>query len=126
MTADARKKLTKAQVSLADCPIGLFLKDGELCVKSEYGDNEGRIDAYIVSSGEFFWGGAKTRAQQRKVLVIPVDHRDLMNALELAIGHIDHMAAFIASQNAGYSFESLGEDSDNIRLPLAAFKGEQV
>lgn len=61
------------RVTLADCPIGLFMSEhGELCLKTEYGDNEGRIDAYIVSSGEFFWGGAKTRLEQRKVLVRPV------------------------------------------------------
>lgn len=57
-------------VSLASCPIGLFLDDcGQLCLKTEYGNNEGRIDAYIVSSGEFFWGAppqtiASQRAQQ--------------------------------------------------------------
>lgn len=62
-------------VTLADCPIGLFLADsGELCLKSEYGNNEGRIDAYIVSSGEFFWGAApQTIASQRMQMVRPVD-----------------------------------------------------
>ena len=59
-------------VTLADCPIGLFHYDGELCLKTEYGSNEGRIDAYIVSSGEFFWGGTNTPAAQRKVMVEPV------------------------------------------------------
>ncbi|MFC7663958.1 hypothetical protein ACFQWF_16365 [Methylorubrum suomiense] len=43
------------RVSLADCPIGLFLAvGGALCLKTEYADNEGRVDAYIVESGEFF------------------------------------------------------------------------
>lgn len=57
-------------VSLESCPIGLFMSDGgELCLKTEYGDNDGRIDAYIVSSGEFFWGGAKTKSEQRQVQV---------------------------------------------------------
>ena len=65
--------VTDASVALADCPIGLFLCNGELCLKTEYGDNDGRIDAYIVSSGEFFWGEAKTKADQRKVLVTPVE-----------------------------------------------------
>lgn len=36
-------------------------------------------------------------------------------ALTLAIRHIEHMAAWIAKQKAGYSFESLGEDMPGIR-----------
>lgn len=39
----------------------------------------------------------------------------LRRALATAIGHIDHMGAWIAKQNAGYSFESLGEDMQAIR-----------
>jgi hypothetical protein len=63
-------------VPLKDCPIGLFTaaESGELCLKTEYGNNEGRIDAYIVSSGEFFWGRQpQTIASQREQLVRPVD-----------------------------------------------------
>lgn len=57
-------------VSLASCPIGLFMSEGgELCLKTEYGDNNGRIDAYIVSSGEFFWGGTSEPIKQRQVQV---------------------------------------------------------
>lgn len=60
-------------VSLAACAIGLFESgNGELCLKTEYGSNEGRIDAYIVSSGELFWGGTVRPADQRKVIVQPV------------------------------------------------------
>jgi len=60
-------------VKLKDCPIGLFTSEhGALCLKTEYGDNEGRIDAYIVDSGEFFWGGTNNAAEQRQVLVTPV------------------------------------------------------
>ncbi len=40
-------------------------------------------------------------------------------ALKLAIQHIEHMAAWISAHNAGYSFESLGEDMPGIRA--AAF-----
>lgn len=62
------------EVKLCDCPIGLFMSaSGELCLKTEYGNNEGRIDAYIVSSGEFFWGSApQTIASQRAQMVTPV------------------------------------------------------
>jgi hypothetical protein len=65
----------KTTTTLARCPIGLFLcgKDRQLCLKTEYGNNEGRIDAYIVSSGEFFWGDApQTIASQRAQRVRPV------------------------------------------------------
>lgn len=39
-------------------------------------------------------------------------------ALKTAIQHIEHMAAWIEKQNAGYSFESLGEDMDRLRAAL--------
>ena len=66
-------------VTLAACPTGLFINEyGGLCLKTEYGDNNGRIDAFIVSSGEFFWGAApQTIASQRKSLVTPVDLDDI-------------------------------------------------
>jgi hypothetical protein len=52
----------------------LFTCDGELCLKTEYGNNDGRIDAYIVSSGEFFWGAQpQTIASQRVQMVRPVE-----------------------------------------------------
>lgn len=61
-------------VTLAECPVGLFLSAyGELCLKTEYGNNQGRIDAYIVSSGEFFWGGQpQTISNQRVQKVMPM------------------------------------------------------
>lgn len=63
-----------APITLAKCPIGLFTCQGELCLKTEYGNNEGRIDAYIVSSGEFFWGAQpQSVANQRAQMVTPVD-----------------------------------------------------
>ena len=63
-------------VTLAECPIGLFKsEDGELCLKTEYGNNDGRIDAFIVSSGEYFWGAApQTIASQRAQMVTPVEN----------------------------------------------------
>lgn len=63
------------QTTLAECPIGLFrAQSGELCLKTEYGDNNGRIDAYIVSSGEMFWGAPpQTVASQRASVVTPVE-----------------------------------------------------
>lgn len=69
----------KPMVTLAQCPIGLFMAGDELCLKTEYGNNEGRIDAYIVSSGEFFWGTApQTIANQRMQMVEPIDAEALL------------------------------------------------
>ena len=73
------------QTTLAECPIGLFLADsGELCLKTEYGNNEGRIDAYIVSSGEFFWGKQpQTIANQLAQIVRPVSDDEVDAFLEV-------------------------------------------
>lgn len=40
---------------------------------------------------------------------------EIEQALKLAVFHIEHMAAWIGRQNAGYSFEGLGEDMPSIR-----------
>lgn len=48
---------------------------------------------------------------------------DMLSALKTAIGHIEHMAAFIAAQKAGYSFEGLGEDVPGIRAAIAKAEG---
>lgn len=45
-------------------------------------------------------------------------------SLRLAISHIEHMSKWITAQNAGYSFESLGEDMDAIRAGLASFESQ--
>ncbi len=73
------------RVTLAECPAGLFLADsGALCLKTEYGDNEGRIDAYIVESGEFFCGHApQTIASQRQQMVRPVPLEQIADALTI-------------------------------------------
>lgn len=57
-------------VKLKDCPIGLFIKGDTLCVKTEYGN-----ESYIVWSGEYFWGGAKTKAEMGEVLVLPINDK---------------------------------------------------
>src|SRR5713226_1282015 len=43
----------------------------------------------------------------------------MSDALKTAIQHIEHMAAWITAQNAGYSFEALGEDMPGIRAAAA-------
>jgi hypothetical protein len=72
------------QTTLADCPVGLFVSaSGTLCLKTEYGNNEGRIDAFIVSTGEFFWGAApQTIASQRAQMVTPVSDEQVAAFME--------------------------------------------
>lgn len=67
------------EVTLAECPIGLFVSaDGELCVKTEYGGHPGPIQAYIVSSGEFFWGAQPQTVQsQWSQMVRPVTDEEV-------------------------------------------------
>ena len=47
------------------------------------------------------------------------ENEELRKALDRALGHIDHMAAFFGDQNMklglGYSFEALGEDIGDLR-----------
>ncbi len=50
------------RLTLRTAPPGLLLTDrGQLLFKSEYGDNDGRLDIFIVSSGEFYWGECQDR-----------------------------------------------------------------
>lgn len=55
-------------VSLSECRPGLFLFEKCLGFKSEYGN-----DAFVVSSGEYFWGGAKSREDRDALRVVPVE-----------------------------------------------------
>lgn len=58
---------------LIDAPVGLFLsKEGELCMKTEHIADWG-FEAYIVRSGETYWGGAKTAKERNNLDVTPVD-----------------------------------------------------
>ena len=73
-------------VTLAECPPGLFLWNGTLGFKSEYGAVEhvgisphhqqwkvgNRADAYCADSGEYFWGGTSNHDDRAKLLVYPI------------------------------------------------------
>lgn len=65
-------KPPEGKVSLRDCPPGLFLFSGILGFKSEYGQ-----DAYVVESGEFFWGGTSTHEERLKLEVKPITSAEL-------------------------------------------------
>lgn len=58
---------------LSDCPPGLFLFNGGVCFKSEYSTAGGSPDAYVVSSGEYFWGGTADRAARDALVVTPIE-----------------------------------------------------
>ena len=81
---------------LDDAPIGLFWYKDTLALKTEYRSNEGRIDAYIVSSGEFFWGEQpQTIESQNNCMVRPVlDAESRLNATE-------RLSAGFAADSAG-------------------------
>lgn len=59
-------------MSLAKLPAGsLFLFGGSIALKTEY-FTEGAIDAYIVESGERFWGGTSTAIELNALIVVPL------------------------------------------------------
>jgi hypothetical protein len=59
--------------TLRECPPGLFLFGEAIGFKSEYAhDNTGSPDAYVVESGEYFWGGESIREMRDKLMVVPI------------------------------------------------------
>ena len=57
---------------LCDVPVGLFLFEDTLCLMTEYSNEGCGREAYIVSSGETFWGGAKSKEERANLDVTPV------------------------------------------------------
>jgi hypothetical protein len=73
------------KVRLCDMEPGLFLYgDDCLAVKTEYITDSGRIEAYIVSTGEYFHGGTKTAAEQRILMVQPLKVEPLVRCKDCA------------------------------------------
>lgn len=66
------------KVRLADLEPGTLFLFGDDCLalKTEYMTESGRIEAYIVGSGEIFHGGANTAAEQRTLIVQPLKVED--------------------------------------------------
>ena len=76
---------------LIDAPIGIFRFDGELVLKTEYyseNKQSGKYipDCYIVRTGEYFWGGAKTANELNNLDVEPVDFAELLSTVTDTIG----------------------------------------
>lgn len=59
------------RTTVAKCPIGLFLWNETLCLMTEYSSDSNQRDSYIVSSGEYFWGGAGTSVERARLMVTP-------------------------------------------------------
>jgi hypothetical protein len=73
---------------LDEAPIGLFMSDGELCLKTEYREPNGAISAFIVSSGEFFWGPSpQSVATQNAADVRPISEDAVVQFL-IASGEV--------------------------------------
>lgn len=71
-------------VTLAECPPGLFLFGNTLGFKSEYMSPSThvpggyKVDAYVVESGEFFWGGTSNPREREVLLVQPMELDDIL------------------------------------------------
>lgn len=64
------------KVKLADLDKGsLFLFNDDLCFKSEYRVGSGAIEAFIVGTGEMFWGATSKPEEQVQLMVQPVKLR---------------------------------------------------
>jgi len=70
------KLIVKKKTKLCDLDAGsLFMTPdmGCLALKSEYRTEKGAIEAYIVGSGEFFWGGTSDPEEQRNLEVLEIE-----------------------------------------------------
>ena len=68
---------------LIDAPIGIFRFDGELVLKTEYYSEDKQSgkyipDCYIIRTGEYFWGSAKTANELINLDIEPVDFAELL------------------------------------------------
>jgi hypothetical protein len=72
--------------TLEELPCGTLFAFGDDCiaVKSEYRCNNGLIEAFIIDSGEQFWGGVHTAEEQNALMVQPLE------AVEVAHGRWEH------------------------------------
>jgi len=71
--ADSLARLVRAigePTPLDLCPPGLFLHAGEMGMKTEYSDHNG-AEAYVVASGEYWWGGTADKLIRGSMIVQP-------------------------------------------------------
>ena len=68
-------KIAKKTVKLYDLkPGSLFMTPDRQCLglKSEYNNEKGAVEAFIVGSGEMFWGGTSDPRVQRNLDVLKI------------------------------------------------------
>lgn len=64
---------TGIETTLANLPNGSLFKDGDTFgLKTEYRTSEGAIEAHILGSGEFYWGGTSDPYVQKNKKVVEV------------------------------------------------------
>lgn len=74
------KLKTTKLTTLEELPSGsLFLSKDKTCLalKTEYRTEQGAIEAFIVGSGEMFWGGTSLAQEQVKLEVWKVNVKNL-------------------------------------------------
>ena len=59
--------------TLDACPPGLFIFEGCLGFKSEYRRANGSAEAFVVETGEAFWGGTSNAEACNALMVLPVE-----------------------------------------------------
>ena len=93
----------KRKVRLGNCPIGLFMFQDEVCLKTEYWSN-GKPECFIVSSGEFFCGNVTDNDEYFDLFVIPliIDFK-FFNKVEKAIEIISDLDINEISKQGGIS-----------------------
>lgn len=106
-------------VRLIDCPPGLFWFGKTLGFRSEYSSetlaNPAQPDAYVVSSGEYFWGGAKTSEARSELMVTPIDDADA-DLLKMRTA-LDAIARVIKAE-----VDRPGDNEDRFRTLTLALK----
>lgn len=55
-------------------PGSLFEYENTFALKTEYKNESGAIEAFIIGSGEMFWGGTDNAEDQAKLIVKRVPH----------------------------------------------------
>jgi hypothetical protein len=81
--------------TLGECPPGLFLFGQSLALKSEYKTESSshpgfwQSDAYLVESGEYFWGGTADPREREKLMVSPLDPYRCKRCGEVFLGDPD-------------------------------------
>ena len=71
------------EVRLIDAPVGMFMYNGTLALKTEYGRYVGENNTYtpncfLVETGEYFWGGAHTVEELNNLMVAPLEIDKIM------------------------------------------------